>query len=145
MDLQDINHLLAKYEAGKTTLLEEQQLSHWFLNTKDIPQNLKSYKQLFSFYDKEQQLKAPQQEMQKGRTRHKWWMAAASAVILALAVWYGNSTTNNDLGTYEDPKVAFYKTKDILNTVSIYLNEGVDELAYLKELNTTKNKLVHDN
>jgi hypothetical protein len=72
---------------------------------------------------------------------------AASVVLIATAIWYNNGIqqNSNDLGTYEDPEIALQKTKAILNLVSAYMNEGNDELVYLKEIETTKNKLITDN
>ena len=132
MELQNIEILTQKYLEGETSLKEEDQLRHYYLSDNVAP-HLESYKPLFNYFSK---------------PLFKPWMAiAASVVLIATAIWYNNGIqqNSNDLGTYEDPEIALQKTKAILNLVSAYMNEGNDELVYLKEIETTKNKLITDN
>lgn len=149
MELQNIEILTQKYLEGETSLKEEDQLRHYYLSDNVAP-HLESYKPLFNYFAKakKEQFTVATNTPQISKSLFKPWMAiAASVVLIATAIWYNNGIqqNSNDLGTYEDPEIALQKTKAILNLVSAYMNEGNDELVYLKEIETTKNKLITDN
>jgi hypothetical protein len=148
MELQNIEILTQKYLEGETSLKEEDQLRNYYLSNSVAP-HLESYKPLFTYFAKakKEQFTVATNTPQKSKSLFKPWMAiAASVVLIATAIWYNNGiqNSNTDLGTYEDPELALQKTKAILNLVSAYMNEGNDELVYLKEIEITKNKLITD-
>jgi len=150
MELQKIETLLERYMEGETSITEDQVLRDYFKNGQIAPQ-FEMYTSLFGYFEsakKEQYAGTFNLETTKTRTTlYKTWLAvAASVVLLGTVFWYGNSNkvSQNDLGTYEDPEIALQKTKDILNLVSFYMNEGNDELDYINEIEKTKNKLVKD-
>ena len=47
------------------------------------------------------------------------------------------STPNQDLGTFDDPEVAFAETQKALEMVSENVNEGVKSIEYVHEYNHT--------
>ena len=151
MDLHHIRTLTQKYLEGETSLEEEQQLRDYFTQG-DVDETLQEFKPLFSYFveaKQEQSTSDIRPQLSKSHNKmYKTWMAAAASIALvATAVWYGNGYTasQDDLGTYESPEVALQKTRDILNLVSSYMNEGTKDLGYLAELDNTKDKLIKDN
>ncbi|MCD6347949.1 MAG: hypothetical protein J7L96_11065 [Bacteroidales bacterium] len=58
--------------------------------------------------------------------------AAASVVIIVTVLLFMNR--QSDLGTYSDPDMAFAETKDALELVSKYFNQGTQELSQLDRM-----------
>ena len=69
-------------------------------------------------------------------------MAIAASIVILLGVVLNQNTNINEFGTYEDPELAMQKTKEALEMVSRYMNTGTEDLGYLQEFNSTKNKIV---
>ena len=145
MELDKIERLLERYDEGETTLAEEKALREYF-STEDVPEHLKSYQLMFKFsslqahkgFDKKT-------EVNSGNSRYAWTSIAA-ILIVALGLFFFNnpsgSLNKNDLGTITDEEIALQKTKETLNMVSQFMNEGKSDLVYLKEFNNTKNKII---
>ncbi len=74
------------------------------------------------------------------------WTSIAAILIVALGIFFYNDSSRmlnqNDLGTISDEELALQKTKETLNMVSQFMNEGKSDLVYLKEFNNTKNKII---
>lgn len=151
MDLHHIRTLTQKYLDGETSLLEEQQLRDYF-SRENVDVTLQEYKPLFNYFVKAQEEQStsefhPQASKPKTKMYKTWMAVAASIALVATAVWYnnGNTASVDDLGTYENPEIALQKTRDVLNLVASYMNEGTEDLRYLAELDNTKDKLIKDN
>jgi hypothetical protein len=59
-------------------------------------------------------------------------IAAGMAIIVSTYLFLNRQP---DLGTYDDPQVAYAETKEALDMVSKYFNKGTSELSELKAFN----------
>ncbi|SDR85526.1 hypothetical protein [Gramella sp. MAR_2010_147] len=145
MELNRIEKLLERYEEGETSLAEENLLRDYFLN-EDVPEHLISYKLMFTFSAKQSKKTFEQKpKVKSGKSRYAWTSIAA-ILIVALGIFFFNDSSrmlkDGDLGTISDEEMALQKTKETLNMVSQFMNEGKSDLVYLKEFNNTKNKII---
>ncbi len=145
MELSKIEKLLERYDEGETSLAEEKLLRDYFLSNKVAP-HLSSYKLMFMYSSnqKEQGLEeTPKINSSKSTFA---WTSIAAILVVALGLYFYNdssgSLSQNDLGTISDEELALQKTKETLNMVSQFMNEGTADLVYLKEFNNTKNKII---
>lgn len=147
MELQKIKDLLEKYEAGETSLAEEQQLRKYF-ERNEVSENLKPYQLMFAFsakenqegYDREINLPANKQE-----NRYLWTAIAASIILVIGFFFFQNKPlemNDKDVSTIQDREEALQKSMEALKMVSEIMNEGKQDLKYLKEFNNTKNKFI---
>ena len=147
MELQKIKDLLEKYDAGETSLAEEQQLRKYF-ERNEVSENLKSYQLMFAFsakenresYDREINLPANKQE-----NRYLWTAIAASIILVIGLFFFQNKPlemNDKDVSTIQDREEALQKSMEALKMVSEIMNEGKQDLKYLKEFNNTKNKFI---
>lgn len=148
MELAKIEKLLERYEEGKTSLAEENLLREYFLK-EDVPAHLRSYKLIFMFSaNQKKKTMESGPAVKPSNTRRDWysWTSIAAILIVALGVFFFNdslrSLNENDLGTISDEELALEKAKETLNMVSQFMNEGKADLAYLKEFNNTKDKII---
>ena len=150
MELSKIEKLLQRYEEGETSLAEERLLKDYFTK-EQVPEYLEHYKLLFTYTKREQQHQYDdnvKENIKTGNYRFAWTSIAA-VIIVALGMFYFNQPSNslnqNDLGTISDQEVALQKTKETLNMVSRFMNEGSADLVYLQEFNKTTNKIIEIN
>ena len=147
MESGKIEKLLERYDEGKTSLAEEKILREYFMN-QEVPEHLRSYQLIFMFSAKQKNETMEKSPKVKSKARKNWhsWASIAAILIVALGVFYFNDSSQllneNDLGTISDEELALEKTKETLNMVSQLMNEGTADLAYLKEFNKTKNKII---
>lgn len=145
MELDKVERLLERYEEGETTLAEEKQLREYFLNA-EVPEHLRSYKLMFLYSAK--QTEHTYEGKTESRSKRNWytWTSIAAILVVALGIFFFNDSTrslnSNDLGTISDEEIALQKTKETLNMVSQFMNQGKSDLVYLKEFNNTKNKII---
>lgn len=154
MELFKIDTVLEKYFEGETTLMEEQELKHYFASPEVAP-HLQHYALLFNHFDsaKKQQFKQeiPAFEIHKIENKSKkrnlaWVSIAASVMVLmALGTYVFFNTTpvneNKDLGTYDDPEVAFKAAQKALSLLSNNVNIGIESVQYIEEYQIAKNKV----
>lgn len=147
MELRKIEELIEKYEAGETSLAEEKSLREYFSSHK-VPAHLETYRFLFGYVKHAQSQQMPERKVVKSRRWDYVWTSVAASVILVMGLFlYQNKSfhaSNQDLGTITDQELALQKTKETLRLVSEYMNEGTEDLVYLKEFNKTKNKFISD-
>ncbi|MBE7638959.1 hypothetical protein GUB10_01325 [Salegentibacter sp. BLCTC] len=147
MELQKIKDLLEKYDAGETSLAEEQQLRKYF-ERNEVSESLKPYQLMFAFsakenqesYDREINLPANKQE-----NRYLWTAIAASIILVIGLFFFQNKPlemNDKDVSTIQDREEALQKSMEALKMVSEIMNEGKQDLKYLKEFNNTKNKFI---
>ena len=147
MELQKIKDLLEKYEAGETSLAEEKKLREYFKRN-EVPDSLKPYQIIFGFseieskksYEREIELPANKQD-----NRYLWTAIAASVILVVGLFFFQNKPlemSDSDLGTIQDKEEALQKSMEALKMVSELMNEGKEDLIYLKEFNNTKNKFI---
>lgn len=145
MELDKIEKLLERYDEGETSLAEEKLLREYFLN-EEVPEHLMSYKLMFTFSAK--QAEETLGKKPKVNSTKNWyaWSSIAAILIIALGIFFFNDSSRalnqNDLGTISDEETALQKTKETLNMVSQFMNEGKSDLVYLKEFNNTKDRII---
>lgn len=144
MELSNIEELLEKYFEGETTLSEENKLKVFFTG-ESVPQHLEKYKDLFQFFSDQRQVTASSEiNISRSNTVSKYtWIGIAASVALVIGLFFTKApVADPELGTYEDPEIALQKTKEVLNLVAQYMNEGKQDLVYLNEFENTKNKFI---
>jgi hypothetical protein len=132
MVLNNIEKLLEKYENGETSLKEEQELKNYF-SQETVAPDLEIYKPMFAYFlvNQQEQFTKDVPLSTKKVFNYKWISVAAVAVIL-LGI-YLKSTVNNDLGTIQDPELAFNEVSKSLEMISKSFNKGVSTVNYLDE------------
>lgn len=141
-----IEQLLAKYFEAETTIAEEKELKAYFSSAHVAPP-LEQYKGLFGYaVQAKQEQFAATIPLQSKKRKNVFWlsMAAAAVVFLGAGLFtfsnYNQSKTQ-DLGTIEDPEVAFRETQKALNMISEHVNKGIGSMSYLNEYQKSKNKI----
>lgn len=86
-----INELLKKFMDGTTTLAEEDVLSNYFLQQRDVPQEWQDYRQLFAELEAMKPQAGNEQQAESRPVRRRWlrWSAAAAVVgiLFAAMLW----------------------------------------------------------
>ena len=140
MVLNNIEKILEKYENGEATLKEEQQLKNYF-SQETVAPHLEMYKPMFAYFSVNQQEQftkdiplIPITIGTKKLFNYKWISVAAVAVLM-IGFYVGKSFKNqNDLGTIEDPKIAFNEVSKSLEMISNHFNKGASTIGYLNEV-----------
>ena len=150
MALNKIEKVLEKYFEAQTTLAEEKELKDYFAS-KEVAPNLEQYKPLFGYavQAKNEQSSAkitlPSKSQNKKSNRVVWLSIAASAVVfLGVGLFTYDSFNDDqaqDLGTIDDPEVAFRETQKALNMISTSVNKGIGGMRYLKNYEQSKNRI----
>jgi hypothetical protein len=164
MESDKIKKLIERYEAGETSIEEENTLSQYFAN-ENIPAEWAPYQLIFQWRTETRKVTLPEDFSVKiasqlrdkpqpstshttrifnMRTIATW--AAAAAVTLAIGFWFFKD--NNGLQyqeekwaqqeTFENPEEAYEQTREALAFLSSKLQKGQNEasrpLSKLKEL-----------
>ena len=146
MVLNKIEKLLEKYFEAETSIAEEKELRDYF-SSSNVAHHLEQYKPLFGYavQAKQEQFTATILLNNKKRKSVVWLSFAASVVVL---LGVGLFTFNNykqrepnDLGTYDDPEVAFRETQKALAMISEHVNKGIGSMNYLNEYEQSKNRI----
>ena len=134
MVLNNIENLLEKYENGETTLKEEQVLKNYFSSDTVVP-HLEMYKPMFEYFlvNKQEQFTKDVPLKTKRNFNYKWISVAAVAVLM-IGFYFGSSFSN-ELGTYEDPQLAFNEFSKSMELISQKFNKGTSTVGYLHEVN----------
>lgn len=146
MALDRIEQLLEKYFEAETSIAEEKELKDYF-SSSDVAPSLEQYKSLFGYtvQAKQEQFNATIPLKTKKRKNAVWISVAASVVVLLgiglFTYNHFNQPKSNDLGTYDDPEVAFRETQKALAMISIHVNKGIGSINYLSEYEQSKNRI----
>lgn len=146
MALDNIEKLLEKYFEAETTIAEEKELKDYFASS-DVAQHLEQYKPIFGYVTqaKQEQFTATIPLKTKKRKSAVWLSVAASvAVLLSVGLFtfnHYNQPVSEDLGTYDDPEIAFRETQKALALISKSVNKGIESMEYLNEYEQSKNKV----
>jgi site-specific DNA-adenine methylase len=144
MDLNKIKIQLDKYLRAETSDAEENELRDYF-SSSDVPPSLEQYKPIFSNLTLEKRQQFNQEIQLKSRNRNWLWLSVAASVVVLLGIGtfgyinYFNEDQNQNLGTYDDPEIAFRETQKALSKLSINLNTGFESMQYIKEYENSKN------
>ncbi|MDG1728637.1 MAG: hypothetical protein P8K68_12690 [Algibacter sp.] len=135
MVLDNIEKLLEKYENGETSLKEEQQLKNYFTQETVAP-HLEMYKPMFMYFLVNKQEQFTKDVPLKTKTIFNYkWISVAAVAVLMLGFYFGTSLGNSDLGTYEDPQLAFNEFSKSMEMISSKFNKGASTVGYLNEVN----------
>ena len=135
MVLNNIEKLLEKYDNGETTLKEEHILKNYFTGD-DVAPHLEMYKPMFAYFLANQQEQFTKDvPLKTKRLLNYKWISVAAVVLLMLGFYFGKSLNNNDLGTYDDPQLAFNDFSKSMELISQKLNRGTSTVGYLNEVN----------
>lgn len=145
MELNRIEKLLEKYFQGETNLVEEQELKNYFASGNVAP-NLKQYQSMFGYFSEAKNEKFTKEIVIHNKKKSTIWLSIAASVTILLGVGvfsYLNmetkTKTTGELGTYDDPEVAFRETQKALNMVSENVNVGIKSVEYVNEYQESRN------
>lgn len=146
MELDKIEILLEKYFEAKTSIAEENELKNYF-SSSDVAPHLEQYKPIFGFFSqaKKEQFTA-KVPLNTKKKNYLAWLSVAASVVVMLGVSfyvYTNSfaTSNEDLGTFDNPEMAFKETQKALDLISTHVNTGIESMHYINEFEQSKNKV----
>ena len=154
MKSKEIKALLDKYYKGETTLDEEQLLRKYFLENTDVPWELVVEKEQFIMYDKAANKQVPfddfEEKLEKliddQKVRHpvfrstRFWIrvtGVAASILIVFSVYNSLKYFINkpeDMGTFDDPVMAYEETKKALYYVSTKFNRGTEKLTNVSKL-----------
>ena len=146
MALDRIEKLVEKYFEAETSITEEKELKDYFASS-NVAQHLEQYKPIFGYVvqAKQEQFTATLPLKTSKRKSVVWLSIAASvAVLLGVSLFtfnHYNQPKSNDLGTINDPEVAFRETQKALAMISEHVNTGIKSMRYLNEYEQSKNKI----
>lgn len=144
MEFDKIKIQLEKYFKFETSSAEENELRDYF-SSSDVPPSLEQYKSIFGNLDMEKDPKFDQEILLKSRNRNWLWLSLMASVVVLLGIGaYGyisfyNADKDQNLGTYDDPEVAFRETQKALSKLSTNLNTGFESVKYIQEYEKSKN------
>lgn len=144
MESHNIETLIDKYFDGETSLNEERQLQDYF-SSPNVAQHLEQYRALFGYFAKEREQRFDGALPLEPRKRKAVaWLSVAASVVVLLGVGtfayktIQPQTTAGDLGTYDDPELAFQQTQKALDMLATHVNTGVESVEYINEYEQQK-------
>ena len=144
MELDRIKIQIEKYFRSETSIAEENELRDYF-SSSDVAPSLEQYKPIFGYLNLEKEPKFDQEILLKSRNRNWMWLSVMASVVVLLGIGafgyfnYYNPVQDQNLGTYDDPEVAFKETQKALTRLSTNLNTGFESMQYIKEYENSKN------
>jgi len=148
MELQSIERLLDKYFEGETSIAEEKQLKAYF-GAEGVAQHLVQYKPLFGYFEQQQQTQQFEKAVPlKPKKRYTAWLSVAASVVVMFGMFLflnnNEPSKQEELGTYENPEIAFKETQKALNMLSKNVNVGVAGMSYINEYENQKDKIFKE-
>ena len=157
MDSKRIEELLNKYWNCETSLEEEQQLREYFRGQK-IPEQWKETASLFRYFDLNKKKTITDVSFDKevlakvrpaGRMSSLVFNAmriAAGVAVLMVAFWFvktevRESTPQEVVDTYDDPKLAFEETKKALMMISKSFGTAEEQAKKLNMFNEAQEEI----
>ncbi|WP_395049161.1 hypothetical protein [Flavobacterium sp.] len=144
MESNKIETILEKYFRGETSIAEENALRDYF-SSSNVSSNLEQYKPIFGYLTLAKKQKFKNEIVLKSRKRNLAWLSIAASVVVLLGIGtysyfnYYNANQDQDLGTYDDPEIAFRETQKALSMLSTHLNTGIESVQYVQEYENSKN------
>jgi hypothetical protein len=159
MDIRQLKILLDKYNRAETNLDEEQMLREYFSGQSDIPAELEPYRTAFRYFDTMRHIAVQEPELESkldalidreqnhkpvimlNRKVIRWISAAALVVLISTMVLVVNKNRKPDLGTYDDPALAYQEAQRTLLYISQTMNHGTKELSNISKINSSVQNL----
>ncbi|HEY0092166.1 MAG TPA: hypothetical protein VGB43_06735 [Flavobacterium sp.] len=142
MELHNIELLIEKYFQGETSIAEEKELKNYF-SSNDVAQHLAQYKPVFCFFAASKELNSTKLIPLQSKKRNVAWLSLAASVVVMMGIGtfaYFNDQPQ-DLGTYDDPEIAFRETQKALSLLSGNMNKGLETVKYVEEFESAKDKI----
>ncbi|RDI09855.1 hypothetical protein [Flavobacterium sp. AG291] len=146
MELRVIEKLLEKYFNAETTIAEEKDLKLYF-SSPDVVPHLEQYRPLFGYFSQQEEQKFDKTLPLKTKRHYGRWMSVAASVVLlgGLLTFYNTQPAEEDLGTYDDPEVAFRETQKALQMLSTNVNIGMGSVHQVgKEYEKTTKQIIKE-
>ncbi|KOS06098.1 hypothetical protein AM493_08645 [Flavobacterium akiainvivens] len=142
MELREIETLLDKYFDAETTIAEENTLKAYFA-AGNIAPHLAQYAPMFGYFAAQQEQHFDKPLPLKTKVNYTKWLSVAASLVLlcGMLAWFINTNPpqqQQELGTYDDPEVAFRETQKALGLLSSKVNMGVKGVNYLGEYERAK-------
>ncbi len=144
MEHTNIEILLKKYFESETSIAEEKELTNYF-SSPNVAQHLEQYKYLFGYFSQTKKQAFLQEIPLQTKNNKVAWLSIAASVVVLLGVgtfvYLNNNQAiqNKDLGTYNDPEIAFKETQKALAMLSTHVNVGIESVNYVQEYENSKN------
>ncbi|WP_027138763.1 hypothetical protein [Gaetbulibacter saemankumensis] len=134
MVLNNIENLLEKYENGETTLKEEQQLKRYF-SQETVASHLEVYKPMFAYFlDNQKEQFTKDVPLKTKKVFYYKWISVAAVGVLMVGIYFKSSNNqSDDLGTFDDPELAYHQVTQSLEMISNQFNKGTSTVGYLNE------------
>lgn len=153
MELNRVEALLEKYLEGQISMNDKNELKNYFLSD-GVASHLTQYVSMFKHLHFEDEgrltnkinpIKESKNHKVPKRNFYLISITASAVVLLGIGfyLFYASETlvNDNDLGTYNDPKVALEETQKALSLLSSKVNVGIESVQYLEEYKITKNRI----
>ncbi|MCX7550202.1 hypothetical protein [Xanthomarina sp. F2636L] len=145
MELNNIENLLEKYENGETSLKEEQELKNYF-SQETVAAHLEMYKPMFTYFTVNQnETFTKTVPLKSKKTISYKWISVAAVAVLLLGVFFNTSILQqeDDLGTFDDPMMAYNEVVKSLELISNSINKGTEKLSYLGQIDSGMSKVTY--
>lgn len=74
--------------------------------------------------------------------RTRLWAVVSIVILFGIVfVFLKKPKQSDDLGTFDDPEIAFIETQKALNLIAKNLNKGKESINYLQEYENTKDRI----
>jgi hypothetical protein len=147
MESDKIALLVTQYFEGQTSVAEEMALRKYFTSS-EIPPDLVQYKPLFQYLASNSSHEFTKEiPLLKDKRNSIKWVSIAASVVVLLGVGlytfrtYYTSKPSTDLGSFNDPQVAFEETQKALALLSMQVNTGIESVRYVQTYEDTRDKI----
>ncbi|MFJ1366323.1 hypothetical protein ACILDU_07745 [Capnocytophaga canimorsus] len=139
---EEIRIKLEKYFEGTSSLEEEKELKAYFTSAAVSPE-LEQYRPLFTYMEQasQEQTVMPNLRLQKP-TLSRWRISLVAATFGGIVVLAGFLFHRKEQEQMHQAQLAYEQVYQALQIVSSNYNKGADKLVYLKEFETTTQKIV---
>jgi hypothetical protein len=163
MDLNKIDALLERYWGGETSLEEEEQLRDYFCRD-GIPEQYKETAALFRYFDTQKKKSVEdnafdaavlektgaRKQAKIRRLLYNTMRIAAGVAVLITATWFvrqevRQSTPQEMVDTYDDPKLALEETKKALLMISKSFGRAEEETKKINMINEAREEIGKKN